>query len=465
MNQSVNPSRLFLASCLALITTAFSFSIRAGILPQLGADFGLSAEQLGFINSMWFLGFPISMIVGGLVYNTVGPRTIMMVAFVCHTLGILLTIYAGGYTTLLISTLFIGIGNGCTEAACNPMIADMYSGSIMNKKLNRFHMWFPGGIVVGSLISLVMGPENLNLPWQAQIWVIVVPTVLYAFLFFGQVFPKSSNEASTQRLNTSSIARVALILAAVCFMFKLATDFDWITVSDTIRMIINAIAIVSTMVGVYLYFGGLFLFIFSCMALTAISEFGPQQWVGLILSKSGAEPLLILALVTGLMAVGRYFGGPVIHRFDQTGVLLGGAVFATIGIYLFSTQTGAMAYVAAIFFAIGVCYFWPTMIGFVAERIPLSGALGMSIVGGVGMFSTSIFQPIIGGWIDAERVTKAASGLSGDALELAAGQATLARMTTFPIILIVAFTFLWFWMRNKKAGHVDESVILEQPQL
>lgn len=416
MNPTINQPRLFLGSCFALITTAFSFSIRAGILPQLGTDFGLTAEQLGFINSMWFVGFPISMIVGGLVYHSVGPKTIMSVAFVCHTLGILLTIYAGGYSTLLISTLLIGIGNGCTEAACNPMIADMYFGSTMNKMLNRFHMWFPGGIVIGSLVSKFM--TDAGMPWQAQIWVIIIPTIIYAFLFFGQAFPQPRVEGVT----------------------SLAKNFQAMLTP-------------------------LYLFIFCCMALTAISEFGPQQWVGLIMSKSGASPMLILALVTGLMAVGRYFGGPIIHRLDQTGVLLGGSVFAAIGIYLFSTQTGAMAYVAAIFFAIGVCYFWPTMIGFVAERIPLSGALGMSIIGGVGMFSTSIFQPIIGRWIDAERAERATTGLAGDALELAAGQATLARMTTFPIILIVAFTLLFFWMRNRKAGHVDESVVLEQPQL
>lgn len=144
MNENINKSALFNGSCFALITTAFTFSIRAGILPQLGEDFGLSAAQLGFINSMWFLGFPISMIIGGIVYHSFGPKNIMRVAFVAHTLGILLTIYAGGYTTLLISTLFIGFGNGCTEAACNPMIADMYSGVKMNKMLNRFHMWFPG---------------------------------------------------------------------------------------------------------------------------------------------------------------------------------------------------------------------------------------------------------------------------------------------------------------------------------
>ena len=416
MNQAVNPSRLFLASCLALITTAFSFSIRAGILPQLGTEFGLSAEQLGFINSMWFLGFPIAMIVGGLVYNTVGPKTIMNVAFVCHTLGILLTIFAGGYSTLLVSTLFIGIGNGCTEAACNPMIADMYSGSTMNKKLNRFHMWFPGGIVVGSLISLAM--TTLNLGWQAQIWIILIPTITYAFLFWGQAFPQPKVEGVT----------------------SLGKNFQAMLTP-------------------------LYLAIFFLMAITAISEFGPQQWTALILSKSGAEPLLILALVTGLMAVGRYFGGPVIQRFDQTGVLLGGSVFATIGIYLFATQTGAMAYVAAVFFAIGVCYFWPTMLGFIAERVPLSGALGMSIVGGVGMFSTAIFQPIIGGWIDAERVEKATTGLNGDALELAAGQATLMKMTTFPLILIVAFTILYIVMRNRRPSNATEAAVAQQPIL
>lgn len=397
----VNQSRLFNASCFALITTAFSFSIRAGILPQLGTEFGLTATQLGFINSMFFFGFPISMIIGGLVYHSVGPKLIMQIAFLSHTLGILLTIYSGGYTGLLISTFFIGFGNGCTEAAANPMIADMYQGEKMNKMLSRFHMWFPGGIVLGSLISKFMTDGGFG--WQAQIWVIMIPTLIYVFLFFGQAFPRPQVEGAT----------------------SLAKNFK---------------AMVTP----------LYIFIFFAMALTAISEFGPQQWVGLIMAKSGASPMLILALVTGLMAIGRFFAGPIINKFDQTGVLLGGAVFATIGIYLFSTQTGASAYIAAIFFAIGVCYFWPTMIGFVAERIPLSGALGMSIVGGIGMFSTAIFQPIIGGWIDDATAEKAATGLTGEALELAAGQATLLKMTSFPIILIVAFTFLWFWMRNRK---------------
>ena len=109
-----------------------------------------------------------------------------------------------------------------------------------------------------------------------------------------------------------------------------------------------------------------------------------------------------------------------------------------------------MAYVAAIFFALGIAYFWPNMIGFIADKIPKSGAIGMSIIGAVGMFSTSIFQPIIGGWIDSDKEAAAASGLTGDELELVAGQATLETMTLFPGILIVLFFILLIWVRSGK---------------
>ncbi len=455
-NQNVmnsnNHLRLFYGSCFALITTAFSFSIRAGILTQLGTEFNLNAEQLGFINSMWFLGFPISMIIGGLVYHSIGPKTIMQVAFICHASGILLTLYPGilgGYTGLLISTFLIGIGNGCTEAACNPMIADSYSGSQMSKMMNRFHMWFPGGIVIGSLISKFMTDASLG--WRAQIWVILIPALIYAYLFWGQAFPASKVGVSNTNSSIKKSAPyflIATVLAALPYVSSLIDVSNFFT---EYSKVFYYSALLLCLIGVYLAFGFLFTFMFLCMALTAITEFGPQQWVGLIMAKSGAQPMLILALVTGLMAVARYFGGEAVHKFDQTGVLLGSAVLATIGIFLFSTQTGAMAYVAAIFFALGVAYFWPNMIGFIADKIPASGALGMSIIGAVGMFSTSIFQPIIGRWIDSDKAAAAATGLTGDELELVAGQATLGTMVSFPAILIVLFTVLFFWVRKRKA--------------
>jgi len=402
MSQPINANRLFYASCFALITTAFSFSIRAGILTQLGTELNLDTVQLGTINSMWFLGFPISMILGGIFYTSIGPKFIMQIALIAHTIGILLTLYATGYSTLLVSTLFIGLGNGCTEAACNPMIADSYEGLAFNRKINRFHMWFPGGIVIGSLVSKFMTDASFH--WQAQIWIILIPTIIYAILFYGQTFPKP-------RIADNSVLA-------------------------NFKAMLNP----------------LYIFMAACMALTAISEFGPQQWVGPILAKAGASPMLILALVTGLMAVGRFFAGPLIKQLNTMGVLLGSAVFALVGLYMMSTMNGSVLYLAALCYGLGICYFWPNMLGYIAENLPETGALGLSILGGIGMFSSSMFQPIIGGWIKDNKAVAVASGLAGDAADLAAGQSTLSNILLFPAILIVAFTSLYFYGKKKKVA-------------
>jgi MFS transporter, putative metabolite:H+ symporter len=449
MDQTINNNRLFLGSCFALITTAFSFSIRAGILPQLGTEFNLSAEQLGVINSMWFLGFPLSMIIGGLVYHTIGPKTIMMIAFVCHALGILLTIYSGGYTGLLLSTFLIGVGNGCTEAACNPMIADSYQGSKMSTMLNRFHMWFPGGIVIGSLLSKFMTSAGMS--WQSQIWLILIPTLVYAYLFWGQAFPKSSQTSTASQTAVLKKGIPFFLAAAALTLIPYFSNlFGSQNIFTEYSSILYYAGLAVCLLGVYLSFGPLYLFMFACMALTAISEFGPTQWVELILKKSGADGMILLALITGTMAVARYFAGPIVHKIDQTGVLLASAILAAIGLFILSNVTGTMAYVAAFIYACGIAFFWPNMVGFIAEKVPQSGALGMSIIGGVGMFSSSIFQPIIGKWIDNAKADSTAAGLTGDAMELAAGQATLSTMVIFPAILIVAFAILYFWQKNTK---------------
>lgn len=414
--QNLDKSKLFNASCIALIVTAMTFAIRAGILTELSETFTLTETELGWVNSMAFLGFPIAMIIGGLIYNQVGPKRMMYAAFICHLLGLILTITAGGFVGLLVSTFFIGFANGCVEAACNPLIADMYHEN-KTTMLNKFHVWFPGGIVIGSLVAFAMEGTN----WQYQIAVMIVPTLIYGYAIFTAKFPKIENIENQTTENIKGL------------------------------------------------FNPLFFFILICMTLTATSEFGTTQWVDRILGKAGANPMLILALVTGVMAAGRYFAGGLVHRLNPSGVLWTSAIITTIGIYLLSISTGGLVYVAAFLFAIGICYFWPTMIGFTAENIPKTGALGMSLVGGAGMFAMTIWNPVIGQWLDENRMAElgvsgesglaelekfrealAAGDVQSDAIELAAGQATLGNLAIFPAILIVLFGGLYFYMRGRK---------------
>lgn len=403
--ENINKNRLFLAACVSLIVTAMTFAVRAGILTQLGTDFQISNEKLGWINSMAFLGFPIAMIIGGLLYNSVGAKKLMIVAFICHLLGLILTIYAGGFWTLIISTFFIGFANGSVEAACNPMIADMYTKN-RTTMLNKFHMWFPGGIVIGALVSKFMTSNGMD--WQMQISVMLIPTILYGFLVFTQKFPEGENIES----NTS----------------------------ENIKALGNP----------------LYLFIFFCMSLTAVSEFIPQQWIEKILGSSGASPMLVLALVTGIMALGRFFAGPIIHKLNPIGVLWMSAIITAVAIYLMSIVDGSMLYAAAALFALGVCYFWPTMIGFISEYTSKTGALGMSLVGGMGMFATSIWNIIIGSKLDNEIESAVASGLTGANADIAAGKSILAFMVYFPLALVVLFGILFFMRKKVEENRIPQ---------
>jgi MFS family permease len=166
-----------------------------------------------------------------------------------------------------------------------------------------------------------------------------------------------------------------------------------------------------------------------------------------LLEASGAVPLVVLALVSIIMALGRYFAGPLVHRLNPIGVLLMSAIVTSLGVFLLSIATGGLTYIAAIVFAVGICYFWPTMIGVIAEYKPETGALGMSIVGGMGMIGFSIFTPVFGGWLDAAKSKAVAAGLSGSEIELAAGQETLGQILYLPLGLILVFGIL-FAMRK-----------------
>jgi MFS family permease len=107
-----------------------------------------------------------------------------------------------------------------------------------------------------------------------------------------------------------------------------------------------------------------------------------------------------------------------------------------------------------VLFAIGVCYFWPTMIGFVSEYIPKTGALGMSLIGGAGMFATSIWQPVIGSWLDNAKSVAVDSGASLEQAELIAGQETLSNIAFFPMVLIVLFGILYTQRKKLEANRV-----------
>ena len=380
------------------------------------------------------------MFAGGYFIDIVKTKTIVWAAFCLHLVGIVLLLMAKDYTSLFLANVFIGLGNGSVEAACNPLVTALFPDK-KTKMLNRFHVWFPGGIVVGSLLSaLVM--DSLNLPWQVLVGLLFIPLAIYGFLFFGQKIPE------TERVSTGvsykemmrNVGAPYTITLAVIFMIVVATTPS---VSHAITANYSTPLIIVAVIALFIVIEGrlvnkitlLFPLIFGCMLLTASTELGTTQWINALLADNGIHPMIILAVVTGLMAVGRFFAGGLIHRLNPAGVLLGSAVFSVAGLLLLSIANGpVMTVVAAAVFAIGVCYFWPTMIGVASEYVPKSGALGMSILGGAGFVATSMVLPIM-----------------GESIETAGAALTLRNMAVLPVILVVAFIFLNIIVRKQKA--------------
>lgn len=408
MEQSIDRSRLFWASCLALLVTSLSFGIRAGILNNLGTVFNLDRAQLGVITATAFWGFPLAVIIGGMVVDIIGMKRLLLIAFVFHLLGIVLTIFATGYWSLFLSTLLIGIANGTVEAACNPLVATIYSEN-KTTKLNHFHLWFPGGIVIGTLIVFFF--NKIGLGWQVQVATMIIPTLLYGFLFSRLKFPVTERVASG------------------------------VSTGDMYKAV----------------FSPLFLFMIICMFGTAITELFTGQWIDVLLKSVTDNAILILTLTTGVMVVGRGLAEPVVHRFSPQGVLLISAILSVAGLYLLGHSTGNMIFVGALVFGMGVCYFWPTMIGFVAENLPKTGAVGLNFMGGAGMFAVSLYLIFMGGYYQDLVESKLPAGVSEtektallEEATKAAGPEIINVTLIIPIMLVVAFTGLVIYMKNRK---------------
>jgi hypothetical protein len=260
---------------------------------------------------------------------------------------------------------------------------------------------------------LVFAINALHLNWELKsilelkIGLMLIPTVIYGYLFSKLDFPVTERVASG--VSTGGMYRAL-----------------W---------------------------NPLFIFMFICMFGTAITELFTGQWIDVLLKNVSDNAILLLTLETGVMVLGRGFAKPVLKLFSPQVLLLISTILASIGIYMLSTVTGPALYAAAIIFGMGVCYFWPTMLGFVNQNMPKTGAIGLNLMGGAGMFAVSLYTIIMGKHYD--QIVAAANGDT-----VSAGPKILQATLMIPLVLILAFTGLVFYMRGRNKTKPLQEVVV-----
>jgi len=428
-----NPRRLFVSSCVALAATAASFSLRGDVMPAWARHFAITQEAVGAVGSAAFLGFALSVGVGSPLCDIFGMRKLLFLAFGGHTLGTLLTIVAPSYSVLLGASFLIGLANGLTEAVINPLIATLYPER-KTHKLNVLHAWWPGGLILAGLagygvsqaLGLDAGDVEIGaaaLGWKIKMALILLPTAIYGGLLLGTTFPP------TERVASGIPAREM--------------------VREGLRP--------------------MFLVWFFSMWLTAATELGPAQWVPSVLTRTAHTPgILVFVYVNVLLFAMRSFAGKLVHGRSPIAVLWFSALLSAVGLAALSYATNAVAaYAAATVWGVGVCFFWPTMLGVTSEQFPKGGALLLGLMGTAGNLAIFFVMPVMGGiwdhytqqalpageslrtWIDRA----ASDPRTAERLEnaRAAGAAMPFRWASLlPVVLLVVFGVIW--LRDRARG-------------
>lgn len=363
----IHRTRLFSGICLALIPTGASFALLGNVLGQLKEEFILTNAHVGFIAGAGIWGMAISLLVLGPLLEGFGMKKGTMAAFAGHVTGLVLMIasapFAGtdlGFWLLTLGAIVLAMGHGMIEVAGNPLTAALYPEN-KTTRLNWFHAFFPGGILLGSLIGF--GLNQLTGPlfhWTFQLGIVLIPVLVYGFLVLPQKFPKTENAA-------------AGLPVGEMFRYTLTNPFLYVMV---------------LMLGI------------------AVSiELGAGRWLPEVFARVGMEEgILLLSWISLIMVVLRLNAGFFVSKFTPPGLLACGGVLMALGMYLFGVAGGTpSAFLAATFFGLGVTFFFPTCVGIVSERMPRSGSLGIVLLCGVGLaLAGGVGTPGVGIIFDAQ---------------------------------------------------------------
>lgn len=489
---------LFWTCFIALIATSFGFIIRANIIGDLGVYFNLSETQKGEILGVGLWPFALSIILFSLVIDKIGYGRALWFAFFCHVTSAIVTIFATGYQMLYWGTFILALGNGTVEAVINPVVATVFSKN-KTKWLNILHAGWPGGMVLGGLLILILMP---NLSWQWKVGLVFIPTATYGLMMIRTEFPVHERVKAgvSYKAMLQEAGVVGAIIVIVIMTAEIGRIFEW---SLMVKGIIAAVLIIGY--GSYVRTLGhpIFIFLLLIMLPLATTELGTDSWitelVTPVMAKMGLQAGWVLVYTAFIMMMLRFYAGPFIHKLSPLGLLAVCSAIAIVGLLALSRATGIMIFIAATIYALGKSFFWPTMMGVAAERFPKGGALTLNSIGGVGMLSVGVIGAVFLGniqdkQIDHELLLKnpvlyqqivapeknsvfgkyrpidqaKETLLSSDektmveSIKASAKKNALATVAIFPAIMLISYLILIFYFKTKGGYKPEELVIQEE---
>lgn len=389
--------KLFWACFIALIATSFVFGVRANTMLDLQRDFNLSEQQKGNIGGAGMWPFAISIIFFSLIIDKIGYKMVALFAIACHTISLILTVRATGYSSFYWATLLIAIANGSVEAFVNPVVATMFPKE-KAKWLNILHAGWPAGLALGALATVLFSGES----WQFKYGLCFIPLVIYAILTIPRMFPINERVAAgvSYRDMLKEVGGVGFFILGSLLYFAIM-QMAGKEVSLTSSAVMGAIIGVAALIYTRSPGNWLFLVVLITIGPLATTELGTDGWMPDLLKLSGPNvpnfETWIFVYVSAVMTVLRFYAGPIVHRFSPIGLLVIGTAIAIVGLLLLSNSVGWAILLASTVYAFGKTFLWSTTLGMTSEQFPKGGALTLNGVSAVGVLFLGVLgSPFIG---------------------------------------------------------------------
>ncbi len=434
---------LFWTCFIALIATSFGFIIRVMILGEWGRQFGISPTQQGELFGVGLWPFAISIVVFSLVIDRIGYDKAMAFALVCHVASAIVTIvlprYRDPYWSLYWGTFIVALGNGTVEAVINPVVAAMFPRE-KTKWLNILHAGWPGGLVIGGLITLSMNPggilgklagatDAVPIAWEWKVALLLIPTAIYGLMMLRCSWPVSERVAAgvPYRDMLREAGVIGMLIVAGMVVWELSRVFlgGWFAANDWSTLHVNAfnLGVTAVVLAPLVWAIGLapgrwlFILLLLLMIPLATTELGTDAWIKELMAPQMAklgqslgigvlDGGWVLVYSASIMVVLRFFAGPIVKLLSPLGLLAAGSAFAVIGLASMSKASGLAILAAATVYGIGQTFFWPTTLGVVAERFPRGGALTLNGIAGVGMLGVGIIGTALLGNIQDKQIDR-----------------------------------------------------------
>ena len=422
-SNGINRSRLLWAGFMAILAAGVGFAIRGGIFDNWGGDYGFTGAQLGAIGGAGFTGFCFGIVIGGVVVDKIGYGKLVLVAFATHVLSYFVTFGASSpdnaYTFLFWGMFLFAYANGTLEAVANPLVATAFPEN-RNHYLNILHASWPLGLVIGGIVGWTLD-DKLQLGWKWQLALYLVPTIIYGLMFLGQKYPKS--EASKKGMSLGDMFKDVGILGGLVICYLLALFFGGLfsdilkpsedaikaagdggaalvekaaSTASTIGYVIGGLLLLGIGIITKFSMGSVLLFVlFIAHALVGAVELGTDGWIqnitGNLFTSEAGKWLFVFtsAIMFGLRFCAHWLEKTL--KLSPVSMLFACAVLAFVGLQLAGGMDSLMmAFGALGLYAIGKTFFWPTMLAVASDRFPRTGAVAISIMGGIGMMSAGL---------------------------------------------------------------------------